>query len=198
MNVNEMDEKQLREAAKKLQVKVPPNIKRENLEEMVQVAQFKKELELKEKAKAERAKDVQKMLNLDPATKAKPSPETIAIANSKKVYAVFHNLEEEGVDVEFNKGCTHNFHWYDQYIHIVPQCLVEENRDRQNPIGKRPIHGMRKDPRIQMANEVSTIIGHKPRYRLEVLGDAPQEAQFGVIIDKKLYDKFGWPFPDAA
>ena len=196
--MSELTIEQLREKAKKLNLTVPPKIGIEKLEEMVQVAIYKKEIELKEKAKAERAKDVSAMLSLDPQTKAKPAPETIAIANSKKVYALFTNLQDEGADIEFNKGCTHTFHLYHDYLHVLPQYLIDECKDLKSPIGKRPIHGMRRNPNSSVDNMSSQIIGHKRRYTYETYGDAPQDAKFGVILDKAIYDKLGVPFPEAA
>ncbi len=196
--MSELTIEQLREKAKKLGLKVPPNIKYEKLEEMVQVAVYKKEIELKEKAKAERAKDVSALLSLDPQTKARPAPETIAIANSKKVYAVYEDANEDGADIEFNKGCTHTFHLYHDYLHVLPQCLLDENKDSKNPIGKRPVHGMRRNPNSRVDNMTSTIIGHKRRYTYTSYGDAPQDAKFGVVLDKAIYDKLGVPFPEAA
>ena len=196
--MSELTIEQLREKAKKLGLKVPPNIKYAKLEEMVQVAVYKKELELKEKAKAERAKDVSAMLSLDPQTKARPAPETIAIANSKKVYAVYEDANDDEADIEFNKGCTHTFHLYHGYLHVLPQCLIDENKDMNNPIGKRPVHAMRQNTNSRVDNMTSTIVGHKRRYRYEVYGDAPQDAKFGVILDKAIYDELGVPFPEAA
>ncbi len=196
--MSELTIEQLREKAKKLSLTVPPKLGIEKLEEMVQVAIYKKELEFREKAKAQRAKDVAKMLSLDPQTKAKPAPETILIATSKKVYALFTNLQDEGADIEFNKGCTHTFHLYHDYLHILPQCLIDENKDSSSPIGKRPVHAMRRNPNSRVDNMASTIIGHKRRYSYEVYGDAPQDAPFGVVLDKEIYDKLGVPFPEAA
>lgn len=196
--MSELTIEQLREKAKKFGLKVPPNIKYEKLEEMVQVAIYKKELELKEKAKAERKKEIESLLSLDPQTKSKPAPETIAIANSKKVYALFTNVQDEGADIEFNKGCTHTFHLYHDYLHVLPQCLIEENKDLKSPIGKRPIHAMRRNPASRVDNMASTIVGHKRRYTYEVVGDAPQDALFGVVLDKAIYDKLGVPFPEPA
>lgn len=201
--MSEMDEKrmkELREEAKRLDVKCPPNPGVEGwrkVEEDVKVAQYKKELELKDRAKAERKADVDRIITLDP--KRKPAPETVAIANSKKVYAVYFNqTSDENTDIEFNKGCTHTFHLYDGYIHVLPQCLIDEANDDENPTGKTPIHGTRKDTRPGIIGEVSTIIGHKQRFRYEVKGDAPQEAKFGVVLDKDIYKKLHHPFPQVA
>jgi len=204
MNVSEMDEKQLREAAKKLEVKCPPNMgveARKKVEEEVAVAQYKKELEFKEKAMAQRKKDVAEMLNLDPQTKAKPAPETVAIANSKKVYAVYRNLtEDKGTDIEFRRGPLHLFHLYDRYLHVLPMCLIEEAEDPDCPIGKTPIHGLRRDPKLPagVAGEVSQIIGYESRFDYVVKGDAPDGAPFGVVLDKDIYKKFHHPFPQVV
>lgn len=202
MNVSDMDDKQLREAARKLEVKCPPNLgveARKKVEDDIKVAQLKKELELKDRAAAERKKDVERLLSLDPATKAKPSPETIAIANSKKVYAVYYNrTEDKNTDIEFNKGCTHTFHLYDRYIHVLPQCLIDEAEDPDNPAGKTPVHGTRKDLNPNVIGERSVIIGHESRFDYKVVGDAPQGVPFGVVLDKAIYKQLHVPFPQVA
>lgn len=202
MNVSDMDDKQLREAARKLEVDCPPNLgvkARVKVEDEIKVAQYKKELELKDRAAAERKKDVVRLLSLDPATKAKPSPETIAIANSKKVYAVYYNrTEDKNTDIEFNKGCTHRFHLYDRYIHVLPQCLIDESEDPENPTGKTPVHGTRKDPTPGVIGERSVIIGFESRFDYKVVGDAPQDAKFGVVLDEDIYKRLHVPFPQVA
>ena len=198
----EMTERELRDTAKKFEVKCPPNLGSEGrakVEEAIKVAQYKKELELRERAKAERKKDVERLLSLDPQTKAKPSPETIAIANSKKVYVVYYNrTDDKGTDIQFNKGCTHDFHLYDRLIHIMHQCLIDEAEDLDNPTGKTPIHGTRKETAPGVIGERSVIVGHESRFDYKVLGDAPQSAPFGVILDEDIYKKFKHPFPQVA
>jgi hypothetical protein len=192
-----MEDTQLRETAKKLGIKVPGNMgvkARAKVEDEIQVALFKKDLELKERARHQRQAEVNAMLGTQ--LDGKPAPETIAIANSKKVYAIYFNrTEDKGADIAFNKGCTHDFHLYDRCIHILPQCLIDEAEDLENPVGKTPIHGTRPDPRPGIVGEVSQIIGHESRYDFKVLGDAPQDAPFGVITDEAIYKKFHTPFP---
>ena len=198
----DMTDAEVREMAKKFDVNCPPNFGaqgRAKVEDAIKVAQYKKELELRDKAKAERKKDVDRLLSLDPQTKAKPSPETIAIANSKKVYAVYFNrTEDKGTDIEFNKGCTHTFHLYDRYIHIMPQYLIDEAENLDIPTGKMPIHGTRKDTTPGVIGERSVIIGHESRFDYKVLGDAPQDAKFGVVLDQDIYKKLHHPFPQVA
>ena len=203
MNVSEMTVEQLREAAKKLDVDCPPNVSgekaRAKVEEDIAVAQYKKELEFKDKAKAQRQKDVAEMLKLDPQTKGKPSPETVAIMNSKKVYAVYYNhTEDMNTDVEFRRGTAHKFHLYDQYLHVLPQCLIDDANDPENPTGKIPIHGTRKDPTPGVIGERSVIIGHRSRFDFTVKGDAPQDAPFGVVLDKDIYKELHHPYPLVA
>lgn len=55
----------------------------------------------------------------------KPSPETLAIETSKKVYAVFHNREQEDMDVTFNVGGKHWFHFWPEKVHVIPNLLFD-------------------------------------------------------------------------
>jgi hypothetical protein len=195
MEFHEATDEQLWGWAKRYDAKATKSMTRLELEEAVQIAVYKHDLALQDRAKAERLKDIKEKLGLDPQTKAKPAPETIAIVESPKVYAMFMNLEEKGVDVTFNKGCTHTFHLWHGFIHVLPKCIIDESRDMNVPSGKTPVHGKRRS--IQHPGLIiDTIIGHDRRYSFEILDEKPpKNAAFGVVLNRKLYEKCGVPFP---
>jgi len=197
MNVLEMSDEQLGDLAKKYEIDVK-GLSRKELEDKVQIAVNKRMQRLEEKAKAERMKEIELKLGIDPQTKQIPSPETIKIANSEKVYVLFFNREEEGVDVAFNKGCTHNFHLWDGFLHVMPKCVIDEFRDLSKPIGKRPRY-QRRPHRSIPDMEIDTVVGYRDRFGFEVREEKPpKDAKFGVVLDSKIYDKLKVPFPQPV
>jgi hypothetical protein len=198
MQVFDMTEEQLRDCAKRYEIDSPRTMKRQELEDAVQIAINKRQFRLEEKAKAERMLELQKQLGIDPASKKVPAPETIAISNSEKKYYVFMNLEERGTDIPFNWGCTHSFHLWDGFIHVLPKCIVDKLNDSTNPMGKRPRYGRRQHQSIPNL-EIDTIIGHERRFSFEPLDiEPPKNAEFGVVLKRSLYDKLGVPFPEPV
>lgn len=115
----------------------------------------------------------------------KPSPETVAIEASKKVYAIFRNLEQEDLDI-FGAcvGGKYKFDFWHDKVHVLPRWLIDHYRSRLNPAGTRPhseykeIHGS-KDIAAQM-----TPSERRQRFTFEIIGDAPQDAKFGVVTDE--------------
>jgi len=195
MNIFEMNDEDLNKLARRFDIDAPKTAGRKELEDLVQVAMQKHQMALEAKAKSERTKELETLLKIDPTTKAKPSPETILIGESSKIYVVFLNLEEEGVDVAFNWGCTHTFHLWHDYVHVMPKCVIDRLRDVKDPTGKRPIYGRRPHPTVPEL-ECDMVIGHRKRFNFEVLDEAPpKNASFGVVLNRKIYDKLGVPFP---
>lgn len=201
--MHEMTDDELRDAAKRYDIDCPRAANRIELEDLVQVAMEKRRLALEAKARAEREKEIEIQLRLDPQTKAKPAPETLRIMESEKVYAIFRNLDEPGADMPFSKGGTHFFHLWDGFIHVLPECIIDEFEDTSNPTGKTPIHAIRKDPRIPdepgRVSTFSTIIGHKPSFSFQRLDKKPpKNAKFGVVLNHKVYENCGVPYPEPS
>jgi len=196
MELHEMDDDKLRELAKRYGIDAPRTIKdRTELMDKIETARIKHRQSLEDKAMKERKEEAQRLLGLDPQTQAKPSPETVAISNSKKVYVIFYDLEGDNADVTFTKGCTHIFHLWPEFIHVMPECVVRELMDTSTPSGKRPIHGIRPHPSIPNV-DVSQIIGHRKRFNFEILDtEPPKTASFGVVLDHTLYKKLNVPYP---
>ena len=120
----------------------------------------------------------------------KPSPETLAIEASKKVYAVFHNREQEDMDVTFNVGGKHWFHFWPEKVHIIPEWLIGYLRKTASvPIYEKRMVANPAAVAIDSFMERSVSVSHKQRFLFEILGNAPSNASFGVVLDEKILSK---------
>jgi len=117
--------------------------------------------------------------------KPKPSPETIAIETSKKMYYTFRNQEEKGVDVKFCPGGKYHFHLFHGKLHVLPDSMPFHFRKYcQTPIFERR-------PNPNGNGEVSVHTSDEPRFILEPISDAPEDAKYGVVLNPEILDKFG-------
>ena len=125
----------------------------------------------------------------------KPSPETVAIEASKKVYAVFHNREQDDMDIpDFTVGGKHWFHLWPEKVHILPEWLISHWRKT----ARYPLYGKITVPNPQGVKVGETIekvglIGWKQRFLFEILGDAPAGSSFGVVLDEEILSKLTQP-----
>lgn len=113
-------------------------------------------------------------------TEFKPSPETLAIEASKKAYYIFRNLEQDNVDVSCNIGGKHRFDFVPDAVHVLPTWIVGYMRSR----AVFPVYG--RVPRPDGKGENTQKTGEKQRFTFEFIEDAPQEAEFGVVLDESL------------
>jgi len=213
MDLTEKTKAELREIAKKRDIKLPPgDLSIERLQGVIEdallVQQVRREEEVREKlradaklkqniadiqAEAELAKikivipqnptlvDVarlKKELGMK-VSEPKPSPETLAIRKSKKVYATFKNLEEKGVDVVTAPGGEFRMRCWPGRRHVIPEWLIGYH-DRQ---ALTPQYKQIKDPRT--GNTVSRLVDNDPRFIWQAHGDAPADAPFGVCVETK-------------
>lgn len=145
----------------KITIKIPAN------PTLLDVVRFEKELGIKKKI-------------------PKPSPETLAIEASKKVYALFRNLEQDDVDIIENTGGKYRIQLWPDKVHVVPEWLINHYRSPKNPSGTYPetkykeVHGHEK-----IAAQM-TPIKRRQRFSFEPLGDAPKDAKFGVVTDETI------------
>lgn len=117
----------------------------------------------------------------------KPSPETLAIEASKKVYAIFK--ENDDVDVHVNVGGKHNFHFWPEKIHVLPEWLINQYRSKKNPFGKHPVSVKEEVHGHPTIAERMSPTKMRSRFTFEIIGDAPQNAKFGVVTDEKILSK---------
>ncbi len=151
---------------------------------------------------------LKKELNLM-INKPKPSPETIAIEGgvdpktgkiippSKKVYAIFHNREQEDMDITFCVGGKHWFHLWPEKVHILPEWLIGQLRKT----ARYPIYDKTMVPNPQAVKMGGTVekvgrVGWKQRCLFEVINDdrgqpakVPDNASFGVVLDPEILSK---------
>lgn len=197
MDLSKITTTELKKVAKKYKLDLPKDIERAELEDAVEKAAIKHKLSLEAAARAELAVAAQNKLGIDPKKKHKPSPETIHIKGgilngkkippSKKKYYLFHNNEEAGVKVALRKGEKYRFELHDGKIHILPAWLVDNLRRT----AVAPIYEMKPNPITGLPQSVHT--GNRPRFGFDELDEAPDDAVFGVVIDKEIEAKYLQP-----
>ncbi len=128
---------------------------------------------------------LKKELNLS-IKEPKPSPETIAIEKSKKVYAIFRNLQQKDEDVNFNVGGKYWFHLWPGKIYILPQWLIGYcRRTAVEPNYEKRLLETLETAKTGAWIEHSVRTDNDQRWSFEVLGDAPDGASFGIVVDKE-------------
>lgn len=180
--LKEKTEAELREMGKNLEIDIPPNIKRENLEDRIERAMIERKLRLESEARAKLEREAKIKLGISDKGH-KPSPETLKIEESKKKYYRFTNLEEEGVNVTLRKGEKHRFNLFDGRVHILPEWLVRNLRRT----AVAPVFQDREDPVTKRMRSVQT--GVRPRFSFEELDTAPDDAEFGVVLDDSVLNR---------
>lgn len=116
-------------------------------------------------------------------TKAKPSPETLAIDASKKWYYIFRNLEQDDVDVTCCPGGKYRIHLVPNEIHVLSEYHIKFFRQKAvTPVYDRV-------PSKDGKRENTQKVGEKQRFTFEPLDVAPQDAEFGVVHDETLKAK---------
>lgn len=133
---------------------------------------------------------LKKKLNLM-ISEPKPSPETLAIEASKKVYAVFHNMEQKDMDIpHFTVGGKYWFHLWPEKVHVLPEWLIGHwRRTARVPIHDKKMVANPQAIKIGDAVEKSVRVGWERRFLFDILGDAPDKASFGVVLDAKIVSK---------
>lgn len=132
---------------------------------------------------------LKKQLNLA-IKEPKPSPETVAIETSKKVYAVFHNMEQKDMDITCNPGGKHWFHLWPEKVHVLPEWLIDYwRRTAVVPIYDKKMVPNPQSVEIGGVVEKSKRVGSQQRFLFDILGDAPPKASFGVVLDEKTLSK---------
>ncbi|KKN19560.1 hypothetical protein LCGC14_0944460 [marine sediment metagenome] len=117
----------------------------------------------------------------------KPSPETLAIESSKKVYAIFRNLEQDDMDVLRNPGGKHWFHFWPDKVHVIPEWLIGYYR-KTATVPRYEKKTVRTLETAQIQETIEKVVRTKDRQRFsfEVLGDAPDDASFGIVTDSQI------------
>lgn len=120
----------------------------------------------------------------------KPSPETLAIEASKRGYYIFTNLEQDDAAHTVNPGGKYYINLIPDQIHVLSEWHIKFFRQKAVvPVYKRVPTGVAPGPDTvgKMAEECKRV-GGKPRFSFEYLGEAPQDAPFGLVTDTKILD----------
>ena len=135
--------------------------------------------------KARRTLGVQKRLE-------KPSPETLGIEAGKRGYYVFRNLEQKDANHTANLGGKYVIHLIAKQIHVLSDFHIKRWRQiAVTPIYERVATGINAEsPKsVGMAAERCQRVGDEPRWSFEYLGEAPVDANFGLVTDAKVLEK---------
>lgn len=118
----------------------------------------------------------------------KPSPETLAIEASKRGYYRFTNLRQDDAAHTVNPGGKYYFNLIPDQIHVLPVWLINFCRRKAVvPTYERVPTGVVPGPDSvgQIAEECRRT-GGKARFSFADLGEAPQDAKFGLVTDTKI------------
>ncbi len=122
----------------------------------------------------------------------KPSPETRAIEASKRGYYRFTNREQDDAAHTVNLGGKYTIHLIPNQIHVLSEYHVRKwDQIAVTPVYKRVPTGVVSGPDTvgELAEECRRV-GGKPRFGFDYLGEAPQDAPFGLVTDTKILDEF--------
>lgn len=122
----------------------------------------------------------------------KPSPETVAIESSKRGYYIFTNREQDDAAHTVNPGGKYIIHLIPDQVHVLSEFHIKFFRQKAvTPIYQRvAVAGPLVEGRM---GEECKRTGSKPRFAFEYLGEAPQDAQFGIVTDTKILDELKQP-----
>jgi len=125
----------------------------------------------------------------------KPSPETIAIEASKRGYYIFTNREQDDASHTVNLGGKYVIHLIPDQVHVLSEYHVK----KWHQIAVTPVYGKVQTGVIPSGDTVGRPVeecrrtGSKQRWSFEYLGEAPQEADFGLVTDSKILKELTAP-----
>lgn len=120
--------------------KLSPSLSEAKLRDAVEIGLLKRQKKLEQQATDEANRERLTRLGTEGNRKTHPSPETVAIENSRKVYCRFMNMENPGqdgsagADVRFFKGDKYQFHLFDGQMHVMPLCLIVSNPEAETKL----------------------------------------------------------------
>ena len=121
----------------------------------------------------------------------KPSPETLGIEASKRNYYTFMNLRQTDAGHTVNPGGKYTIHLVAGQIHVLSEYHVKLwKKNAVYPKYERVETGVKpsQDTTGQFAQECRRV-GGEPRFMFEYLGEAPQDAPFGMVTNMKILDE---------
>lgn len=124
-------------------------------------------------------------------TQVKPSPETVAIEASKRNYYEFMNIEQRDASHSTNPGGKYMIHLIAGQIHVLTEWHVKHFKQKSiTPVYERRDTGITPGPNTvgELAQKCVKVRG-EPRWMFEYLGEAPQDAPFGLVTDMKVLNE---------
>lgn len=121
----------------------------------------------------------------------RPSPETLAIEAGKRGYYIFTNREQDDASHTVNLGGKYTIHLIPDQIHVLSDFHIKRWRQcAVVPEYKRVETGVvASDDTAGRLMQECKRVGGKPRFAFEHLGDAPQDAPFGLVTNKKVLEE---------
>jgi len=122
----------------------------------------------------------------------RPSPETVAIEASKKGYYVFRNLEQKDATHTANPGGKYTINLVPGQIHVLSEYHVKLwGKICYEPVYSNVPTGVNADAGDSVGRIVdeSRMTAKEPRWTFEHRGEAPQDAEFGLVTDAKILKK---------
>lgn len=121
----------------------------------------------------------------------KPSPETVAIENSQRGYYIFTNREQDDAAHTVNPGSKYTIHLIPDMVHVLSKFHIDFFRQKAvYPVYKRMPTGVVPGPNtVGQAAEKCVRVAGKPRFAFEYLGNAPDDAEFGMVLDQKILEE---------
>jgi len=118
----------------------------------------------------------------------KPSPETVAIEAGKRGYYIFTNREQENASHTVNPGGKYTIHLIPDQIHVLSDAHIKLFRKTAiRPVYERvPTGIVPGEDTVGRPAEECIKTSSKPRFAFELVGEAPQEAPFGLVTDAKI------------
>lgn len=121
----------------------------------------------------------------------KPSPETLGIEASKRGYYVFTNLRQDDAAHTVNLGGKYTVHLIPGQIHVLSAYHIKKWKQvAVYPKYERVETGVKpsQDTTGQFAQKCQRV-GGTSRFMFEYLGEAPQDAPFGMVTNMKILDE---------
>lgn len=173
------------EVQEKFRIKRQIQIDRASI--MVESKTLKIPIDLPEKPTELELAQARKLLGMK-KLEVKPSPETVAIESSKRGYYIFTNREQDDAAHTVNPGGKYIIHLIPDQIHVLSEFHIKFFRQKAvTPVYQRvPVAGPLVEGRM---GEECKRTGSKPRFAFEYLGEAPPDAQFGLVTDTKILDE---------
>ena len=121
----------------------------------------------------------------------RPSPETVAIEASKKGYYTFINRIQDDASHTTNPGGKYVLELIPDQVHVLSEWHVKFFKQHcVEPEYKRVRTGVEPGPDTEgEIVEDCVLSSKKPCWAFEYLGEAPQEAPFGLVTDAKILKK---------